>query len=128
MASERPRRGRKPLVYGGEELRCTWRFEEEARAEGRLAVAGMDEVGRGALCGPVVACVVILGDGFDTDGIDDSKRLTALQREALSLRIRAKARAFSVGVATWPCSGRSRGWPSLPTSSSWMPWRCPAWP
>ena len=91
MASERPRRGRKPLVYDGEELRCTWRFEEEARAEGRLAVAGMDEVGRGALCGPVVACVVILGDGFDTDGIDDSKRLTALQREALSARIRAKA-------------------------------------
>jgi len=59
----------------------------------------MDEVGRGALCGPVVACVVILGDGFDTEGIDDSKRLTALQREALSARIRAKARAFSVGVA-----------------------------
>jgi len=80
-------------------LRCTWRFEEEARAEGRRAVAGMDEVGRGALCGPVVACVVILGDGFDTEGIDDSKRLTALQREALSARIRAKARAFSVGVA-----------------------------
>jgi len=43
--------------------------------------------------------VVILWDGFDTDGIDDSKRLTALQREALSARIRAKARAFSVGVA-----------------------------
>jgi ribonuclease HII len=99
MASERPRRGRKPLVYDGEELRCTWRFEEEARAEGRLAVAGMDEVGRGALCGPVVACVVILGDGFDTDGIDDSKRLTALQREMLSARIREKARAFSVGFA-----------------------------
>lgn len=99
MDPEKPRRGRKPLVHGGEELHCTWRFEEEARAEGRLAVAGMDEVGRGALCGPVVACVVILGDGFDTDGIDDSKRLTALQREGLSVRIREKARAFSVGVA-----------------------------
>jgi ribonuclease HII len=99
MASERPRRGRKPLVHGGEELRCTWRFEEEARAEGRLAVAGLDEVGRGALCGPVVAGVVILGDGFDTDGLDDSKRLTALQREALAARVREKARAFSLGVA-----------------------------
>jgi ribonuclease HII len=99
MASERPRRGRKPLVHAGEELRCTWRFEEEARAEGRLAVAGMDEVGRGALCGPVVACVVILGDGFDSEGIDDSKRLTALQREDMAVRIRAKARAFSLGVA-----------------------------
>ena len=50
-------------------------------------------------CGPVVACVVVLGDGFDTDGVDDSKRLTALQREALCARIRGKARAFSVGVA-----------------------------
>jgi ribonuclease HII len=99
MASEGRRRGRKPLVHDGEELHCTWRFEEEARVAGRLAVAGMDEVGRGALCGPVVACVVILGDGFDTDGIDDSKRLTALQREGLSAHIREKARAFSVGIA-----------------------------
>jgi ribonuclease HII len=99
MTPERPRRGRKPLVYGGEELRCTWRFEEEARAEGRLAVAGLDEVGRGALCGPVVAGVVILGEGFDSDGLDDSKRLTALQREAVAVHIRAQARAFSLGVA-----------------------------
>jgi ribonuclease HII len=99
MASETPRRGRKPLVHAGEELRCTWRFEEEARLAGRLAVAGMDEVGRGALCGPVVACVVILGDGFDSEGIDDSKRLTARQREEMAARVRAKARAFSVGVA-----------------------------
>ena len=59
----------------------------------------MDEVGRGALCGPVVACAVVLGDGFDTDGVDDSKRLTALQREALAARVREKARAFSLGVA-----------------------------
>jgi ribonuclease HII len=98
MAPERARRGRKPLVHGGQELHCTWRFEEEARAEGRLAVAGLDEVGRGALCGPVVACVVILGDGFDSEGLDDSKRLTALQREGLAARVREKARAFSVGM------------------------------
>ncbi len=96
---ERERRGRKPLVHHGQELRCTWRFEEEARAQGRLAVAGLDEVGRGALCGPVVAGVVILGEGFESEGLDDSKRLTALQREALAARVRSKARAFSVGVA-----------------------------
>ena len=59
----------------------------------------MDEVGRGALCGPVVACVVVLGDGFDSTGVDDSKRLTAKQREELSARVREKAPAFSVGVA-----------------------------
>src|SRR3954462_13364050 len=99
MSPERPRRGRKPLVHDGEELRCTWRFEEEARAAGRLAVGGLDEGGRGALCGPVVACVVILGEGFDTEGSDASKRLTALQRERLAERIRARARAFSVGSA-----------------------------
>jgi len=97
-AGHRPRH-RKPLVHAGEELHCTWRFEEEARAQGRLAVAGLDEVGRGALCGPVVACVVILGEGFDTEGVDDSKRLTAAQREALAARVREKARAFSIGVA-----------------------------
>ncbi|PYQ14569.1 MAG: ribonuclease HII [Acidobacteria bacterium] len=92
-------RGRRPLVYQGTELRCSWRFEEEARGEGRQRVAGCDEVGRGALCGPVVAAAVILGDGFDTDGLDDSKRLTERQREALAARIRETARAWAVGCA-----------------------------
>jgi ribonuclease HII len=59
----------------------------------------MDEVGRGALCGPVVACAVVLGDEFDSTGLDDSKRLTAPKREELSARVREKAVAFSVGVA-----------------------------
>jgi ribonuclease HII len=91
-------RGRRPLVYRGQELRCTWRFEDEARAMGYGRVAGADEVGRGALCGPVVGAAVILGEGFDTDGIDDSKRLTPHQREALSARIRERARAWALGV------------------------------
>jgi ribonuclease HII len=96
---ERRARGRKPLVYHGDELRCTRALEDQARADGYAVVAGMDEVGRGALCGPVVACVVVLGDEFDSTGVDDSKRLTAKQREALSARVREKATAFSVGVA-----------------------------
>ncbi len=96
---ERRTRGRKPLVYRGDELRCTRKLEEQARADGYAVVAGMDEVGRGALCGPVVACVVVLGDGFDSSGVDDSKRLTAKQREELAVRVREKATAFSVGVA-----------------------------
>jgi ribonuclease HII len=62
-------------------------------------VGGLDEVGRGALCGPVVACVVVLGDGFDTAGIDDSKRLTVRQREGLAARIRERASAFGVGMS-----------------------------
>jgi ribonuclease HII len=86
-------------VYRGVELRCGRRFEDEARAAGHLVVAGVDEVGRGALCGPVVAAAVVLGDGFDPEGLDDSKRLTRRQREVLDVRIRAGARAFAVGFA-----------------------------
>jgi ribonuclease HII len=59
----------------------------------------VDEVGRGALCGPVVAAAVILGRGFDTDGLDDSKRLTRRQREKLDQRIREMAQAWAVGRA-----------------------------
>jgi len=93
------RRGRRPAVHHGVELRCGRRFEDEARAAGHVVVAGVDEVGRGALCGPVVAGAVVLGDGFDDEGLDDSKRLTARQRETLAARIRARARAFAIGVA-----------------------------
>jgi ribonuclease HII len=75
------------------------RFEDEARAAGRALVAGVDEVGRGALCGPVVAAAVALGEGFDTEGLDDSKRLTRRQRETLDGRIRERARGFAVGQA-----------------------------
>jgi len=91
--------GRRPLVHKGETLRCTTRYEEQARAEGYAVVAGLDEVGRGALCGPVVASAVILSFGFETAGIDDSKRLTARQRETLAVRIRAHAVAVAVGSA-----------------------------
>ena len=80
-------------------LVCGSRFEDAASAEGFTAVAGLDEVGRGALCGPVVACAVILGGDFPIDGLDDSKRLTARQREQLSERVRAHARGFAIGSA-----------------------------
>jgi ribonuclease HII len=88
------------LVYRGVELRCGRRYEDEALAAGRSIVAGVDEVGRGALCGPVVAAAVVLGEAFDTEGLDDSKRLTPLQRESLAGRIRDGARACALGVAT----------------------------
>ncbi|MCU0241015.1 MAG: ribonuclease HII [Vicinamibacteria bacterium] len=63
-------------------------------------MAGVDEVGRGALCGPVMACAVILGEHFDPQGVDDSKRLTPKRRELLAERIRAQAYAYAVGGAT----------------------------
>jgi ribonuclease HII len=91
------RRTRRPAVHDGVELRCGTQFEDEARAGGHAVVAGVDEVGRGALCGPVVAAAVVLGEGFDCDGLDDSKRLTARQRERLAARVREKARAVAIG-------------------------------
>jgi ribonuclease HII len=99
VGREAHKRKRKPLIHKGKTLRLTLRFEQEALRAGYAIVAGMDEVGRGALCGPVVACAVILGEGFDCRGLDDSKRLTRRQRETLSDRIRTKAAAFSVGLA-----------------------------
>jgi ribonuclease HII len=90
---------RKLLVHRGVEISCSWRFEQEAWQSGRRSVAGTDEVGRGALCGPVVAAVVILGEDFDAEGLDDSKRLTEKQREGLAERIRQRARCWCLGAA-----------------------------
>jgi len=85
-------------VHRGVELVCSTRFEDQAFASGHETVAGIDEVGRGALCGPVVAAAVVLGRGFPAEGLDDSKRLTARQREALAARIRERASACAVGI------------------------------
>lgn len=88
---------RRPAVYKGETLCCSWRYEQEGWDAGRRTVVGVDEVGRGALCGPVVAAAVVLEPDFDASGIDDSKRLTRRRREALSARIREGARAWALG-------------------------------
>lgn len=98
-ADPTPRPKRRPLVHRGEELFCTLAFEEEAFRAGHAVVAGLDEVGRGALCGPVVAGAVVLGPGFPWEGLDDSKRLTARARERWSERIQAQAQAWAIGVA-----------------------------
>ncbi len=72
------------------------RYERRLREQGFAKIAGVDEAGRGALAGPLVAAAVILPDDFDLEGINDSKVLTALQREACFERIVAEAVAFSV--------------------------------
>src|SRR6185312_14818325 len=56
-------------------------FEEAQRSRGFKAIAGVDEVGRGPLAGPVVAAAVILPPGYAHPEIKDSKLLTAKQRE-----------------------------------------------
>ena len=80
--------------------RCDDHFEREAAGLFEVPVAGADEVGRGALFGPVVAGAVILGDGFDWTGLDDSKKLTARKREQLAAHIKANAAAWAIGAAS----------------------------
>lgn len=62
--------------------------------------AGVDEAGRGPLCGPVYAAAVILDPTRPIDGLNDSKKLSEKKREALAPLIRERALAWAVGVAT----------------------------
>jgi len=76
-------------------------IEREARETYGDLIAGMDEVGRGPLAGPVVACVVVMPPGRRAiAGVDDSKRLKAAQREQLALRIRDRALSVALGAAS----------------------------
>ncbi len=74
-----------------------WRHEQLAWQDGFVRVAGIDEVGRGPLAGPVLAACVVLPPGFALDGIRDSKTLSARQRERAEVRIRAEAVAIGLG-------------------------------
>ena len=69
-------------------LRCTLRYEKNAWASGAALVAGVDEVGRGSLFGPVVAAAVILDRSYRVRGLRDSKLLQPERRELLAPRIR----------------------------------------
>ena len=66
-------------------------FDRACSCKGARLLAGVDEAGRGCWAGPVVAAAVILPDGWCPDGLDDSKRLTAPQREAIFGELRARA-------------------------------------
>jgi ribonuclease HII len=76
-------------------------IERDLRAAKGPLLAGVDEVGRGPIAGPVVACAVIMpGDTRAIAGVDDSKRLTHDQRVRLSGIIRQRAIAFAIGAAS----------------------------
>ncbi len=77
---------------------CGWRLEEAARLRGALRIAGIDEVGRGPLFGPVVAAAVILPKGCRLRGLTDSKKLTEKKRNELDIEIRACAVAWAVAA------------------------------
>lgn len=73
--------------------------EDELRLAGYCNIAGVDEVGRGPLAGPVVAAAVVLPADFDVLGVDDSKKLSEKKREELFDVIKEKAVAFGIGMA-----------------------------
>jgi ribonuclease HII len=77
-------------------LRCTLRYEKRAWEAGALRVAGVDEVGRGSLFGPVVAGAVILDPAYRVRGLRDSKLLLPERREVLAERIREHAVAWAI--------------------------------
>ena len=81
-------------------LRLMDRLEKELRRRGYILVAGVDEVGRGSLAGPVVAAAVILPDGCVLPGLDDSKRIDADCRERLDVEVRRCALALAIGVVS----------------------------
>lgn len=77
---------------------CGLRFEKQAWAEGWSLVAGVDEVGRGALFGPVVAAAVILNPEDRIRGLNDSKLLAPPERERLDRHIRKRALAWAIAA------------------------------
>jgi ribonuclease HII len=94
----------KPLSASAAKLRllkklhCTLRFEKKMWQLGARLVAGVDEVGRGSLFGPVVAAAVILDPAYRVRGLRDSKLLPAERREILAERIRERAVAWAIAA------------------------------
>lgn len=89
--------GRRPGVH-----RQRWTtIERDLHRQGAVLIAGVDEVGRGCLAGPVVACAVIMPpDARALPGVDDSKMLPAAKRRHLAGLIAARAVAFALGAAS----------------------------
>jgi ribonuclease HII len=76
-------------------------LEQDLRSTRGPLLAGVDEVGRGPLAGPVVACAVVMPpDARAIRGVDDSKELDGAQREKLAKRIRERALAVAIGAAS----------------------------
>ena len=75
-------------------------FENAARADGYSVICGIDEAGRGPLCGPVCAAAVILPPDCVIDGLNDSKKLSEKKREALFDVITDRAVSYGIAMAT----------------------------
>lgn len=75
-------------------------YEIQARNNGYKVICGVDEAGRGPLAGPVCAAAVILPEGLEIEGVNDSKKLTEKKREALFDVIKEKALSYCVAFGT----------------------------
>ena len=76
------------------------KYEKELRKAGYKLIAGIDEVGRGPLVGPVVAACVILPEKFDLDGLTDSKKLSEKKRNYFYDKIMECALGVGIGVVS----------------------------
>ena len=76
----------------------TYIYERELREKGINLIAGVDEVGRGPLVGPVVTACVILPEKFDLEGLTDSKKLSEKKREELYKKIEEQALGIGIGI------------------------------
>lgn len=76
------------------------KIEQDLRSQGFSAICGVDEAGRGPLCGPVVAAACILPEGYIPTGLNDSKKLSPKKRDLLFDEIREHAIAYAVAEAS----------------------------
>ena len=83
-----------------EEIIDNLKYEKDLYKDGIELIAGVDEVGRGPLIGPVVAAAVILPEGAVIEGLNDSKKLSEKKREALFDVVKETAIAWSVAFAS----------------------------
>jgi ribonuclease HII len=77
---------------------CGWKLERAARKCGALRIAGVDEVGRGPMFGPVVAAAVILAPKCRLEGLNDSKKVSEKKRTQLDIEIRENAVAWAIAA------------------------------
>ncbi|MBE6912617.1 MAG: ribonuclease HII [Ruminococcaceae bacterium] len=77
-----------------------WLIEKACKEEGFKCICGVDEAGRGPLAGPVYAAAVILPEGIEIEGLNDSKKLSEKKREKLFDEIREKAVAYGIASSS----------------------------
>ena len=77
-----------------------YKYERELREKGTTLIAGVDEVGRGPLVGPVVAACCILPEKFNLDGLTDSKKISEKKRDYYFEEIKKQAISYGIGIVS----------------------------